>query len=244
MTNFSLDTIRNLQSEIYDSSLAKDTLQLALQEMMNVIYIHLGDSIVLCRIFHLIRMGDLPDFEQQFVYEFANKIGIDSDLDNDTNILCLMGTKGQKQAWNNRKLSQGHLGIPIISAEFLSSIPMMVNLLASIGVKIPNVADFKRLDVAQPFQNQGAFVVEDALKAIDSQNRKVIADQHFVRNYGVKSVIGFGNQHVVHETFSVAVFFLRDSIQKSNYKIALFHNLLNITLGRIANHFLNKESIF
>ncbi|MFH0940065.1 MAG: hypothetical protein V1899_12410 [Planctomycetota bacterium] len=45
---------------------------------------------------------------------------------NETLVLSLMGTRGDEPAWNDRRSSAGHIGIPLASADFINKIPMMI----------------------------------------------------------------------------------------------------------------------
>mgnify|MGYP001100669074 CR=1 FL=1 len=219
-------------------------MQEALQDFVNIVYEELSQSIVLGRIFHLLEMRDLPDYDKNFVNTFAEKVGVSHQLNRETKVLSLMATIGKEEAWNNRTLSGGHLGIPLVSTDFLNGIPMMASLLNSIGVMIPGVIDAKKIDIDSPFGYQGTFVVESAKEALDAQNRKVITNQDFVEKYQIQSVIGFGNQQFINSSFSVAVFFLSDSISKEDKNVRAFNSLLNVTLSKVSNYFLNKKVLF
>ncbi len=244
ITELTISNIKEIQEEIYNSYPSKNSLQEAFQDIMNIIYEKLSQSIVLGRIFHLLEMRDLPDYDKNFVNIFAEKKGVRYSLNRATKVLSLMATKGKEEAWNDRTLSRGHLGIPLVSADFLNGIPMMASLLNAIGVVIPGIIDIKKIDIELPFSYQGTFIVENAKEAVDGQNRKVIADQGFVEKYQIQSVLGFGNQQFFNYSFCVAVFFLRDSIPKKNIKVKTFNSLLNVTLSKVANHFLNRGALF
>ncbi len=55
-------------------------------------------------------------------------------------VLSLLGTRGEDMRWNDRRNSQGHVGIPLVSADFIDAIPMMSRLLKELGLDLNWIA--------------------------------------------------------------------------------------------------------
>jgi len=92
-------------------------------------YDEFEESIVLARLFATVPFGELPAYNQEFVNKLADSTGITQLINDKTYILSLLGTHGVEENWNARLNSQGHIGIPLASADFIDSIPMMSRLL-------------------------------------------------------------------------------------------------------------------
>jgi hypothetical protein len=89
-------------------------------------------------------------------------------------------TRGRQRNWNSRFDSQGHVGIPLASADFVDSIPMIARLLKELGPSIELAQDLDTAIVTQSIGSVGLFYMDDARTAEDQNGRKIIADQDFV----------------------------------------------------------------
>jgi hypothetical protein len=118
--------------------------------------------------------------------------------------------------WNSRHLSEGHVGIPLASADFVETIPMIASLVKQLGMTIERAQDVETAIVTQSLgQAAGVFYVDDADTAVDSKGRPVIAAREFVQDHGVRTVFGFGGAYALTGTFVVAVLFTREHIGRS-----------------------------
>ncbi|MHC4073389.1 MAG: hypothetical protein ACYTGS_15370, partial [Planctomycetota bacterium] len=99
------------------------TLEQAAQLVTDAVYEELDDSVVLARVFATVPFGELPEPNRTFVTDLAAANDIAPLINNDTLILSLLGTRGAKSEWNDRRTSQGHVGIPLASAAFVDKIP-------------------------------------------------------------------------------------------------------------------------
>jgi hypothetical protein len=169
------------------------------------------------RLFLTIPFETLPQGNKQFVTTLANSAGISDLITDKTLILSLMGTRGQNPDWNDRRKSAGHVGIPLASSEFISSIPMMSRLLKQLGVDLDWIdrTDTGIVSGHNLSRFGGMFYVRDAKEEIDRRGRKIIAAQDFVANYGVKTVFGFGGGILAGEEFVVVIAFTRETINRS-----------------------------
>jgi hypothetical protein len=137
-----------------------------------------------------------------------------------------LGTRGENAKWNNRQNSQGHVGIPLVSSDFISQIPMMSRLLSELGLGLSWI-DSKDSDILGKTMGKmsGTFYVKDAKTETDKSGRKIIAAQDFVNQYNVKTVFGIGGGYLIGSTFITVIIFTRETIEKE--QVSEFLPLLN-----------------
>ncbi len=155
-------------------------------------------------------------------------------------MLSLIGTHGQESRWNDRRNSEGHVGLPLISSAFVEAIPMISRLLKELGVPLTWV-DTRDTDIVEKLgASTGLFFVTNAGEAIDQEGRKIIAAQDFVAKYGVKSVFGIGSAYPGGYLL-VTVLFCRDLFTRSDAEgcAALVNSFKEATRG-----FLEQRQIF
>lgn len=174
---------------------AADTLCDAMQALMGAFYESYQESLVLARAFLTVPWGELPADRQAYVTNLLDGKAAEARLRNDTPVLSLVGTRGKAGAWNSASKSEGHLGIPLISGEFVTHIPMVSRLLTDLGIGVDLGVDPGATYRDDPADHVRTFYVEDALTDEDAQGRKVIVNQEFVKNYGVRSVFGGGGPY-------------------------------------------------
>ena len=129
--------------------------------------------------FHLLD-SELRQFARTMAGESAN-------LD-PLRCLVLLGTRGDENAWNSRHESRGHKCIPLLSEKMVEEAPMIAQLIRQIGVDIAMVLrpdPALMLDPAKATYN--VFYVPEA-----DGSPYIVAQEEFVRRYGIASVIGFG----------------------------------------------------
>ncbi len=201
-------TITDLWSGVESKVGQASHLEAAAQELATAIHTQFKESVVLARVFFTVDFDDLPASNQEFVRGLVKSAG--ADLDGTTPVLSLVGTHGEEADWNDRRKSKGHVGIPLISAAFVDAIPMISRLLKELGVPLDWV-DTHESDLIQKSigRSVGLFFLKDASQATDAQNRKIIAAQDFVSQYGVKSVFGIGGAYSNGQLL-VMVAFCRD----------------------------------
>lgn len=197
------------------------TLEEAAQRVTDVLYNEFRDSIILVRLFATIPFGKLPAANHTFVSRLAQTHGITQLIKDNTPVLSLVGTRGDRPAWNDRRESQGHVGIPLASADFIDRIPMMSRLLNEVGLNLDWI-EHNDTDIVIKAVGRvsGVFYVEDAQTAVDQKGRKIIAAQDFVEAYQVRTVFGLGGGYATSQTFVTLIVFCREPLVKS--QAALF----------------------
>lgn len=221
-TNFTV--LQDLQRQIKELTKKGSSLEKVAQGTTELIYQQFNESVVLTRLYVTIPFGKLPPFNQNFV---AKLKAIAPHLNDKTPILSLLGTSGDNPNWNNRLKSQGHVGIPLLSASFIEEIPMIARLLQDLGVSLDLIDHQDEGALVENLsQIAGLFYVPDATKAVDNKGRKIISAQNFVQQYQIKTVFGAGGLHLSTKTFITLIVFSRESIKKS--QVSQFMPLTNI----------------
>jgi hypothetical protein len=188
------------------------------QGCVETLYEHFKDSIVLARVFLTVAFGELPQFHKDAVNALAVSVGAGGPVNPGTPVLSLIGTAGADPAWNDRKKSQGHVGIPLISAQFIDSAPMMARLLKETGLELDWIEEHDTNIVIGDSSSgpTGTFYVADAAEETDSRGRRIISAQDFVKSNAIKSVFGFGGYYMGTSAFTVLIIFTRNSIAKAD----------------------------
>jgi len=202
-------------------------LETAAQRLTDILYEAFSDSIVLVRMFATVPFGQLPEFNQVFVKKLATTNGISHLVNQDMLVLSLLGTRGSNPMWNDRRRSQGHVGIPLASATFIDKIPMMSRLLKDLGLNLDWI-DSHDTDIVMKTigSMSGIFYVRDAKQAVDTQGRKIIAAQDFVAAQSIKTVFGLGGGYATSKTFLTVIVFCRETVDKT--QAALFSPIVGL----------------
>lgn len=179
----------------------------SMREVADLIVRYLFDSLlskeggergcVLVRFFKTQRFGELD----QNLRRFAVRMLGSAEASPTIKCLVLVASAGQRPEWNSTELSKGHLAIPLPSAEAVAKFPMISQLLSQMGVSVeallgvdPNLV----LDMNE--HSLGVFHVPEA------RGSSYVPAQEFVRENGVKSVVGFGGPFSTGDVFVVVLF--------------------------------------
>lgn len=202
-----MENVKNLPSK----TLFEETAQLVCEKTYN----SFSESIVLTRIFVTRPLSCLPKDITDFVWGLGEQVGITDQILDDSPILSLAGTKGKEHAWSDRKLSGGHKGIPLVSSDFVSAVPMLM------GVFKQTLGDLSWLNMRNRDEmhritgkSTGIFYVENAKKNVDDQGRKIIAAQDFVKKEDISTVFGIAGG-LADGSMMVMLNFTREELDKS-----------------------------
>lgn len=115
--------------------------------------------------------------------------------------LCLMGTAGRLDEWNDRRASRGHQAIPLPSPKIVEQAPMIAQLVRQFGLDLEDVVEPKAgmLDDMSG-RTYGVFHVEEAAGS------PYIPAQDFVKEHGISSVVGVGGSMRSGDIFAVILF--------------------------------------
>ena len=222
-------TVATLAGTIASRLDGSESLEEAAQAFVETMYGQLPGSFVLVRMFMTIPYGQLPDETRRCVMALAEARGVGSELDAHMPVLTLLGTCGDLPDWNDRRTSKSHAGIPLISREFVDSIPMLARLLSDLGLDLDlqwlELED--GLDISTSGTIGGLFFVPDARTCVDSRGRAVIPNQDFVEAHGVRTVVGIGGRYMLGRKSIVAsVFFTKELLRRD--QVTQLQRLINV----------------
>ena len=199
--------IMDLWASVESNVNAATSLEQAAQALAITLHAHLSESTVLIRVFVTADLASLPDDIARFVKGLADRSGVADGLLDSTQVLSLIGSCGIHPEWDDRRRSESHMGIPLISADFVDDIPMISSLLKDLGLPL-DWMEHRSSDVIQRTigQSAGLFYVENAALATDDRGRKIIPAQDFVNEHRVESVFGISGAYSGDEILVVIAF--------------------------------------
>jgi len=202
-----------LRGAMKDAARRGRTVEEAAQAAMDVLYDRGQDTVALGRLFVSRPLDQLPVENLRFVQELARGKGL-RGLASSTPVLSLLGTRGEQTAWNDRRRSQGHLGIPLLP-EHVRELPMIADLLNSLEIDLGR--GDSRLVIKSPTGAilAGMFHVPDARTATDGGGRKVIPAQDFVQRHGIRTVFGLGGLYLSVDSMLAILVFCREVVEES-----------------------------
>lgn len=189
---------------------AAPSLESAMQAVCRVLGERFSDTTALVRGYALLDYDELEPAIAAFVTRAAEEGG--RSLGADTPVLTLLGSWGSRPEWCDRRRSEGHVGIPLLSGDFVGGIPMVARLLVELGVELSwldDVATGSARKLAGGFN--GTFYVADARREKDGRGRFVIPARAFVVEERVESVFGVGGFYP-NGTLVVFVVFAREHV--------------------------------
>ena len=217
------------------------SLEEAARLFTDALYERFASSVVLVRLFGTVEFHQLPAADRAFVERFAALAGGAEKLSDATPVLSLLATRGTEEAWNDRRRSQGHLGIPLLSERFVAEIPMISRLLNEIGFA-PAWRGSESGFVTKTLANvNGVFYVGDARTAIDARDRNIIPATDFVQRHEIKTVFGFGGSYLGRHMFISAIVFCREDVGRS--QAVRFIPLIG-SLKAATTRLVNRGAIF
>ena len=215
LTDYSPAEIRSLLDRLQSGLKDCARLQEAAQKCARLLYEEFQESMVLARVFMTLPFNDLTPRGKAFVTALADTKDIRHLLNDKTQVLSLLGTYGVRPEWRDRYQSQGHLGIPLVTASFIESIPMISRLMTDMGI---NTDWFDEMEpdvlVKSLGRAAGVFYVHDAKTWLDRQNRKIVSAQDFVEEHGVKTVFGLGGSYL-NGSFVAVIAFTRETVDQT-----------------------------
>lgn len=240
LNDYSPGEIRDFRARVQAALQDAKNLQEAAQECARLLYEEFQESIVLARLFITLPFRDLPARDQAFVTALARAKQIRPLLTDKTPVLSLLGTFGAQAAWNDRYQSHTHLGIPLVTANFVESIPMVARLMTDMGIG----SDwFDKLEPDILVKNlgraAGVFYVRDAKTWLDGRNRKIVSAQDFVTAHNIKTVFGLGGSYL-NGNFLTMIMFTRDTIEQSQAEafMLLVNTFKTVTLRLVMDGML------
>jgi hypothetical protein len=142
---------------------------------------------------------DALDAEQQ---EFALKTAGSATLDDDVRCLTLLATIGHEPQWNSPEQSRGHRASPLTSIDMGEQAPLIAQLIKQLDLSVAKVVRPEAgLILDTEGRKQNVFYVQHALGS-----PHIVAQEEFVRPYGIASVIGLGGLITTGDMFALILF--------------------------------------
>lgn len=215
------------------------TAEEAAQGFINVLYDYFSDSLVLLRLFTTVRYDQLPEEDRLFVDGRGRDTDISHLIHAATPIFTLLGTRGKRPEWNDRRASAHFRCIPLASTAFVASLSMLSRQFESVGFDIDLIDAWETKVVAKARADQyrGMLYVRDSATERDSQGRMIVPKQEFVAANDVKTSLGFGSGYASHPTLVTLFAFTGETFEKSAVEpmTALVEAYLEITERLVAN---------
>lgn len=208
------DQVDPMLADLRTESRGAVTFQEAAQRVTQRIRAQFTESVVLARTYATVPFRKLPGPDRLFVRSLAETSGAAESLLDDTTVLSLLGTAGMETAWCHRSRSQKHLGIPLISAQFVSEIPMISGVIERLGSASSwfTNSSVRNARVESFFTFTDSFFVGDAANTRDAAGRLLIPAQDFVGKYNVRSVFGVGGQFSASGTILLCILFSNEVV--------------------------------
>ena len=202
LTEFSVDELVACSEAFRDLRQEAASMEEAAQAITAYLYEHLVDAegrpaCPLVRLYKTHRFGQLPPDLQAFAHDSAPG----QVLDDDVRCLTLLGTSGADADWNDRRRSEGHRAIPLVSAELIAQLPMVSGLIDQLGVDVATVVKPGDDGLALHHRDYDLFFVPEA-----EGSPMVPAQDGFVRAYGIRSVVGCGGMLPSRDLFALILF--------------------------------------
>lgn len=159
---------------------------------------HGASASALVRFFKTQRF-DAIDGDQQ---AFALKASGSAALDEDVRCLTLLATAGDEPAWTSPEYSRGHRAIPLTSIDMVERAPMIAQLIKQLGLSVAKVVHPQAgLLLDTDGRKHNVFYVPQALGS-----PHIVAQEEFVKPYGIASVIGLGGLITTGDMFALILF--------------------------------------
>lgn len=203
LTTFDLGDVVECGAALRRFAETASSMEEVANEIVGYLYAELRDerndpALALVRCFKTHPFGSL-DGEQQ---KFARQMGQGGGIDPQTRCLTLLATRGALPEWNDRRLSRGHVAIPLASERIVENAPMIARLITELGLEIGVVVRPTAESVGDLAQKSyNVFHVPEA-----EGSPYIPAQAEFVVPHGIRSVLGFGGMLPSGNLFAVIMF--------------------------------------
>jgi hypothetical protein len=235
--DYHIARLTEFRSRIEEALRSSPTLQEAAQSFAELLYEELEASTVLARVFTTVRFSELPALDRQFVTRVAAERGCQDELNDQTTVVSLLGTRGRQPSWKQRYQSKSRLGIPLLSASFIKTIPMSARLLNAADTGVRWIERQQTRIVVKSFGQMAQLLyVEDAKEAVTGDGFKIVADQDFVERFDIRTVLGLGGVYL-NGSYVSAMLFTNELIpqEKAEKFLTLIHAFKSTTTNLVMN---------
>jgi hypothetical protein len=207
IASYSVEDVSALRERVEGALKECGSFQQASQKFIDILYEELIASAVLFRVFATVELDKLPAKEKDFALDLARVREVLSELQPKTPVVTLLGSRGKRPQWNHRLRSERHLAIPLTSASFIKTIPMVSRLMGDMGTGLEWVQKQERNMILTSMGRMARVLyVEDALETRTGDGFDVIPDRSFVTENGVRTVLGLGGAYLNGTIVAVVLF--------------------------------------
>lgn len=205
--------------------------QEAAQRFVETVYGRFADSLVLLRLFITIPYDALPEEDRQFVDNRGVATGTSHLINAATPIFTLLGTRGKRGEWNERRSSEHFRCIPLASTAFVASLSMLSRQFDSVGLDLELIDDWQAKVAAtgRADRFRGLLYIAEAGSERDQQGRMIVPKQDFVAASNVRTTFGCGSGYSGHPTLATLFAFTDETIERA--AVEPFMNLLDAFIG-------------
>ena len=191
--------------------------QEAAQKFVDVVYGRFSDSLVLLRLFITVRYDGLPEEDRRFVDERGRATNTAHLIHAATPIFTLLGTRGRKPEWNDRRASAHFRCIPLASTAFVASLSMLSRQFESVDFDLGLIDEWETKVAAtgRADRYRGMLYIGDAGFDRDAQGRMIVPRQEFVAESSVRTTLGFGSGYARHPTIVTLFAFTGETVERT-----------------------------
>lgn len=187
-------------ADIRQFGLESNCVEEAAEKIVNYLYDRFEDesgakAFALVQLFKVLRFDELDSDLRRYA-------GSTFDAAPDSRYVTLMGTAGDDHSWNDRRQTKQRQLVPADSEHLERRMPFLAHMLSQLELNARYDAPAQeRRYLMEPRQKHfNVFHVPDA------QECSLLMNDDVVRNYGVRSILGFGGMLNRGSMFSVAMF--------------------------------------
>ncbi len=207
IASYSVEDVSALRERVETALKECGTFQQASQKFIDILYEELIASAVLFRVFATVDFERLPQKERDFVLDLARTREFLNEVQGKTQVVTLLGSRGKRPQWNHRLRSERHLAIPLTSASFIKTIPMVSRLMGDMGTGLEWIQKQERNMILTSMGRMARVLyVEDALETRTGDGFDVIPDRSFVTENRVRTVLGLGGAYLNGTIVAVVLF--------------------------------------
>lgn len=232
---YDLRALGSLRQRLTENLEGTTNLEESAQICASTLFEEFSQSAALVRVFASTTFAELPTRERDFVTRLATARGASSELNERTPVICLLGTRGFRDRWNDRRRSQNHLAIPLLRASFVKTLPMISRLMTDLGTGVEWIEKQTTLIVVKSIGRMAQLLyVEDAATAETRDGFKIVAAQDFVAAHRIKTVLGMGGAYPNRAFVAIAIFAKESFSQAQAEKfLPLLNTLKTATMSQV-----------
>ncbi len=245
-----VQTIQVIESKMPALLKGCATLEGAAQTMTNFLFEEYEDSILLIRFFTTMPFGTLPKTIQKTALRYPREEAVISLIHEETPVLTLVGLRGGVEMRNVKY----NFAIPLVSKEFLHSIPMISQLLEALGFELPHeILAPKNTDrrprdgaPAPPGDLSGIFYLTDVQQSARRETYQIVSEAERIAIYtpdilsNIDTIFAIGGAYCQGPVIAVVIF-SKESLEQATARVFI-PLIKSFTFS--TQHLIEQEKLF